>query len=103
MRCQSVDVNNIHVSIEMLNLIKYKSKQFCRQIVFVGIERVQSVGTFPEYFLVLFLTPHVIPRICGIFATWCAVICWSITLINILSVRVAQYPSSQTHSLLLCS
>ena len=46
----------------------------------VDIERVQSVGTFPEYFFVLFLTPYVIPRICGMFTTWCAVICWGINI-----------------------
>jgi hypothetical protein len=59
-----------------------------------GVERVQSIGSFPEGCLVM-LFSFVVPGKCGFFTGWCA-ICWTYTLINYILVFLTGITSVHT-------
>lgn len=60
-----------------------------------GVEKVKSVGSFPEGCLVL-LFSYVVPRECDFFTAWCAIICWAYTLINYMLVILTGLTSVHT-------
>ena len=43
----------------------------------VGVESVQSLGSFPEDRLIVLFFP-VVPRECGLFTAGCVIMCWAV-------------------------
>lgn len=56
---------------------------------------MRSIGSFPEGCLVL-LFSFVVPRECGFFTAWCAIKCWTYTLINYILVFLSGITSVHT-------